>query len=170
MKKIELSNLSEWFFKNTDKIGKLSKLYRILLSLGILAALIGPFFYFAQTRYNWCIENGKRFAGNQTRQGKSKGRATETFSGEAQRGWDWIQNRKEKTSWKKRNTVSAVKHFKVWPGCRVGIYSVSAAAWNKQRFLCWNSGIDYGYRQLSQCRPLLWQIGKVIQDCKYKKH
>ncbi|MDX2496732.1 MAG: hypothetical protein QNL11_02390, partial [Desulfobacterales bacterium] len=47
MKKIELSNLSEWFFKNTDKIGKLSKLYRILLSLGILAALIGPFFYFS---------------------------------------------------------------------------------------------------------------------------
>ncbi len=47
MKKIELSNLSEWFFKNTDKIGKLSKLYRILLSFGILAALIGPFFYFS---------------------------------------------------------------------------------------------------------------------------
>ena len=47
MKKIELSNLSEWFFKNTDKIGKLSKLYRILLCLGILAALIGPFFYFS---------------------------------------------------------------------------------------------------------------------------
>ena len=47
MKKIELSNLSEWLFENIDKIGKLSKLYRILLSLGILAALIGPFFYFS---------------------------------------------------------------------------------------------------------------------------
>jgi len=47
MKKIELSNLSELFFKNIDKIGKLSKLYRILLCLGILAALIGPFFYFS---------------------------------------------------------------------------------------------------------------------------
>ena len=47
MKKIELSNLSEWFFENIDKLGKLSKLYRILLCLGILASLIGPFFYFS---------------------------------------------------------------------------------------------------------------------------
>jgi len=55
MKKIELSNLSELFFENLDKIGKLSR---------------------------------KRIAGNQTRQGKSKGRTAETFSGEAQRGGD----------------------------------------------------------------------------------
>ena len=47
MKKIELTNLSEWFFENIDKIGKLSKLYRILLCLGIFVTLIGPFFYFS---------------------------------------------------------------------------------------------------------------------------
>ena len=47
MKKIELIKLSELFFENIDKIGKLSKLYRILICFGILAALIGPFFYFS---------------------------------------------------------------------------------------------------------------------------
>ena len=47
MKKIDLSNLSKWFFEHIDKIGKLGKIYRILLCLGILAALIGPFFYFS---------------------------------------------------------------------------------------------------------------------------
>ena len=47
MQKPDLSNLSEQFFEQIDKIGKLSKLYRILLCLVIFAALIAPFFYFS---------------------------------------------------------------------------------------------------------------------------
>jgi type IV pilus assembly protein PilO len=46
MKKLDLSNISNRFFENIDKIGKLSRLYRILLCLGIFMLLVGPFVYF----------------------------------------------------------------------------------------------------------------------------
>lgn len=47
MKKIDTSKISTWFFETIEKIGKLSKLYRALLCLGIFALLIGPFVYFS---------------------------------------------------------------------------------------------------------------------------
>lgn len=46
MKKIEISKFTEFFLEKIDKIGKLSKLYRILICFGILLMLFGPFFYF----------------------------------------------------------------------------------------------------------------------------
>jgi type IV pilus assembly protein PilO len=47
MNKIDTSKISNWIFQTTDRIGKLSKLYRILLCLGIFVLLIGPFLYFS---------------------------------------------------------------------------------------------------------------------------
>jgi len=47
MKKIEISKFTEFFLEKIDKIGKLSKLYRILICFGILLMLFGPFFYFS---------------------------------------------------------------------------------------------------------------------------
>lgn len=47
MKKIDTSKISTLFFETIEKIGKLSKLYRALLCLGIFALLIGPFVYFS---------------------------------------------------------------------------------------------------------------------------
>jgi len=47
MKKIDISKLSDRLFDNIDKIGKLPQLYRVLISLCVLAALIGPFVYFS---------------------------------------------------------------------------------------------------------------------------
>ena len=46
LKKIDISKFTKPLLENIDKIGKLSRLYRILISLGIFAVLIGPFFYF----------------------------------------------------------------------------------------------------------------------------
>lgn len=50
MKKIDVSKLtskaSEAIAKLTDRIGKLSRLYRILIFIGIFSVLIGPFVYF----------------------------------------------------------------------------------------------------------------------------
>lgn len=50
MKKIDLSKLSkitEPLFKTMDKIGKLSRLYRLLISLGIIVLFAGPIYYFS---------------------------------------------------------------------------------------------------------------------------
>ncbi len=47
MKKIEISKFAEFFLEKIDKIGKLSKLYRVLICFGILSMLFGPFFYFS---------------------------------------------------------------------------------------------------------------------------
>ncbi len=47
MKKIDTSKISAWFFNTIEKIGKLSRLYKILLCVGIFALLIGPFVYFS---------------------------------------------------------------------------------------------------------------------------
>ena len=47
MKKIDTSKITNLFFETIDKIGKLSKLYKILLCLGLFVILIGPFVYFS---------------------------------------------------------------------------------------------------------------------------
>jgi type IV pilus assembly protein PilO len=47
MKKIEISKFTELFLEKIDKIGRLSKLYRVLICFGIFLVLFGPFFYFS---------------------------------------------------------------------------------------------------------------------------
>ena len=47
MKKIEISKITGFFLEKIDKIGKLSKLYRVLICFGIFLVLFGPFFYFS---------------------------------------------------------------------------------------------------------------------------
>lgn len=47
MKKIEISKFTGFFLEKIDKIGKLSRLYRVLICFGILLMLFGPFFYFS---------------------------------------------------------------------------------------------------------------------------
>jgi type IV pilus assembly protein PilO len=50
MKKIDFSKISKItdpLFKAMDKIGKLSKLYRLLISLGIIVLFAGPIVYFS---------------------------------------------------------------------------------------------------------------------------
>ena len=47
MKKIDTSKITNMFFETTAKIGKLSKLYKILLCLGFFVVLVGPFVYFS---------------------------------------------------------------------------------------------------------------------------
>jgi type IV pilus assembly protein PilO len=47
MNKIDISKISTWVFETIDKIGKLSKLYRILLCSGVFVLLVGPFVYFS---------------------------------------------------------------------------------------------------------------------------
>jgi type IV pilus assembly protein PilO len=47
MKKIDTSKITNLFFETIDKIGKLSKLYKILLCLGLFTLLVGPFVYFS---------------------------------------------------------------------------------------------------------------------------
>jgi type IV pilus assembly protein PilO len=47
MKKIDISKFTGFFLEKIDKIGKLSKLYRFLICLGIFLVLFGPFFYFS---------------------------------------------------------------------------------------------------------------------------
>ena len=46
MKKIDFSKYYESILTGIDKVGKLSKLYSILIFLGIFAVLIGPFIWF----------------------------------------------------------------------------------------------------------------------------
>lgn len=46
MKKIDFAKYSESILTGIDKVGKLSKLYRILIFFGIFAILVGPFIYF----------------------------------------------------------------------------------------------------------------------------
>ena len=46
MKKIEISKYTESILKTIDKIGKLSKLYRLLIFLGIFAVIVGPFVWY----------------------------------------------------------------------------------------------------------------------------
>ena len=46
MKKIDFAKYSESILTGIDKVGKLSKLYRILIFFGIFAVLVGPFIYF----------------------------------------------------------------------------------------------------------------------------
>lgn len=46
MKKVDISKYTDSILKTIDKIGKLSKLYRILVFLGIFAILAGPFVWF----------------------------------------------------------------------------------------------------------------------------
>ena len=46
MKKIDISKYTDSILKTIDKIGKLSKLYRILIFLGVFAILAGPFVWF----------------------------------------------------------------------------------------------------------------------------
>jgi type IV pilus assembly protein PilO len=47
MKKIDTSKITNLFFETIDKIAKLSKLYKILLCLGLFVLLVGPFVYFS---------------------------------------------------------------------------------------------------------------------------
>ncbi len=47
MKKVEISKFTKLFLEKIDKIGKLSKLYRILICFGIFLMLIGPCVYFS---------------------------------------------------------------------------------------------------------------------------
>lgn len=47
MKKIDTSKITNLFFETIEKIGKLPKLYKILLCLGLFALLVGPFVYFS---------------------------------------------------------------------------------------------------------------------------
>ena len=47
MKKIDTSKITNLFFKIVDKIEKLSRLYKILLCLGLFLILVGPFVYFS---------------------------------------------------------------------------------------------------------------------------
>ena len=47
MKKIDFSKSTDKLLTTIDKIGKLSKLYRILIFLGICLVLVGPFVYFS---------------------------------------------------------------------------------------------------------------------------
>ena len=47
MKKVDISKLKGFLLEKTDKIGKLPKIYRILICFGIFLMLIGPFFYFS---------------------------------------------------------------------------------------------------------------------------
>jgi len=47
MKKIDTSKITTLLFETADKIGKLTKLYKILLCLGLFVLLVGPFVYFS---------------------------------------------------------------------------------------------------------------------------
>ena len=47
MKKIDTSKITNLFLKTVDKIEKLSRLYKILLCLGLFLILVGPFVYFS---------------------------------------------------------------------------------------------------------------------------
>ncbi len=47
MKKIDTSKITNLFFDTIDKIAKLTKLYKILLCLGLFILLVGPFVYFS---------------------------------------------------------------------------------------------------------------------------
>jgi type IV pilus assembly protein PilO len=47
MKKIDTSKITNLFFETIDKIGKLPRLYKILLGLGLFLLLVGPFVYFS---------------------------------------------------------------------------------------------------------------------------
>jgi type IV pilus assembly protein PilO len=47
MKKIDTSKIIDPILKTIDKIGKLSKLYRMLISLGIILLFAGPLVYFS---------------------------------------------------------------------------------------------------------------------------
>jgi len=47
MKKIDISKFTGFFLEKIDKIGKLSKLYRVLICFGIFLVIFGPFFYFS---------------------------------------------------------------------------------------------------------------------------
>ena len=47
MKKIDIAKIIEPILKGMDKIGKLSRLYRILISLGIIVLFAGPLIYFS---------------------------------------------------------------------------------------------------------------------------
>ena len=47
MKKIDTSKITNFLFETADKIGKLTKLYKILLCLGLFVLLVGPFVYFS---------------------------------------------------------------------------------------------------------------------------
>lgn len=47
MKKLDTSKITEPLLKTVDKIGKLSKLYRFLISLGIILLFAGPLVWFS---------------------------------------------------------------------------------------------------------------------------
>jgi type IV pilus assembly protein PilO len=47
MKKIDTSKITNFVFETIDKISKLTKLYKILLCLGLFILLVGPFVYFS---------------------------------------------------------------------------------------------------------------------------
>ena len=47
MKKIDTCKITNLLFETADKIGKLTKLYKILLCLGLFVLLVGPFVYFS---------------------------------------------------------------------------------------------------------------------------
>jgi type IV pilus assembly protein PilO len=47
MKKIDTSKITNLFFETVAKIGKLSRLYKLLLSMGVFVLLVGPFVYFS---------------------------------------------------------------------------------------------------------------------------
>ena len=47
MKKIDIAKIIEPVLKGMDKIGKLSRLYRILISLGVIVLFAGPLIYFS---------------------------------------------------------------------------------------------------------------------------
>ncbi len=76
MKKIKIPKFTGLLLGKIDKIGKLSRLYRILICLGILSMLIGPFVYFSyQPKFEKIDELKKEQATLETRLVRAKAKA-----------------------------------------------------------------------------------------------
>lgn len=76
MKKIEISKITGFFLEKIDKIGKLSKLYRVLICFGIFLVLFGPFFYFSyQPKVNKIAELKTEQETLETRVARAKAKA-----------------------------------------------------------------------------------------------
>lgn len=76
MKKIKIPKFTGLLLEKIDKIGKLSRLYRILICLGILSMLIGPFVYFSyQPKFEKIDELKKEQATLETRLVRAKAKA-----------------------------------------------------------------------------------------------
>jgi type IV pilus assembly protein PilO len=76
MKKIKIPKFTGLLLENIDKIGKLSRLYRILICLGVFSILIGPFVYFSyQPKIKKINELKKEQATLKTRLVRAKAKA-----------------------------------------------------------------------------------------------